>query len=133
MNPPQPGPAAKELSQLQRWFQTVVTHAEGVESGLGTEEAQRLIQLAPGDLELVRLEWAIYEVFDGPGVEGQAALSADQLLSIPADRWDQARLAPVVCLQLLDTQFPVNEYYTALRRTKSGEAVPFPAARESFV
>jgi len=243
MNPPQPGPAAKELSQLQRWFQTVVTHAEGVESGLGTEEAQRLIQLTPGDLErvltrsralsaaerlaiyanayhtrlldclgevfpmlkrtlgedgfeglafgylqeypsrsytlnelgrhfpryleqtrpqpavseetlidpaaeeaadlpknwpdflidLARLEWAIYEVFDGPGVEGQAALSADQLLSIPADRWDQARLAPVVCLQLLDTQFPVNEYYTALRRTKSGGVVPFPAARESFV
>lgn len=244
MNPPPQVPGAKDLSQLQRWFQTVITSAEGVESGLGTEEAQRLIELAPGELErvitrsraltaaerlaiyanayhtrlleclgevfpllkrtlgedgfeglafgylqeypsrsytlnelgrnfpryleqtrpepsageetlidpgaaeadaelpqnwpdflidLARLEWAIYEVFDGPGVEGQAALSPDQLLAIPAERWDRARLAPVVCLHLLATQFPVNEYYTALRRAKSGEAVPLPAAQESFV
>jgi hypothetical protein len=259
-------PEAMQLTQLQRWFQTVVTHAEGVEAGACSEEAQRLIQLAPGELErvitrsraltaaerlaiyanayhtrlleclgevfpmlkrtlgedgfdglafgylqeypsrsytlnelgrhfpqyleqsrpapedaqsavfdpsapedaaklqewnerspppqpsppgeretpmenwpdflidLARLEWAIYEVFDGPGIEGRDPLAANQLLAIPPERWEGAKLAPVVCLQLLATRFPVNDYYTALRRAKAADAVPIiPSAEESFV
>jgi hypothetical protein len=254
-----------ELTQLQRWFQTVVTHAEGVEAGACSEEARRLIQLAPGELErvitrsraltaaerlaiyanayhtrlleclgevfpmlkrtlgedgfeglafgylqeypsrsytlnelgrhfsqyleqsrpatedaqsavfdpaapehaaklqewnerspspqpsppgeaetpmenwpdflidLARLEWAIYEVFDGPGIEGSDPLAANQLLAVPPERWEGAKLTPVVCLQLLATRFPVNDYYTALRRAKAGDAVPIPSAEEAFV
>src|SRR5437879_13656226 len=45
--------APSELNHLQRWFQEVITHAEGVDSGVSSEEAQPLIQLGPGQLERV--------------------------------------------------------------------------------
>jgi hypothetical protein len=223
-----------ELSQVQRWFQSVVTHGEGIEAGAASMEAQRLIALKPGELErvitrsraltaadrlaiyadayysrlleclgevfpmlkrtlgedvfngmafgylqqypsrnyslnelgrhfppyleqtrpaaddpdespvlerdwpaflidLAKLEWGIYEVFDGPGVEGVALLRADEVLAIPPERWSGARLIPVVCLQVLATRFPVNDYYTALRRAKPDQVVEIPAAQESFV
>lgn len=229
-----------EINRLQRWFQTVMTHADGVDSGASSKEAQRLIQLGPGELEkvltrsraltaaerlaiyanayhtrlleclaevfpflkrtlgeeafdgfafgylqhypsrsytlnelgrafpryleetrppaaaerapsnatsslegedewpeflidLARLEWAIYEVFDGPGVEGQPLLRADDLLTISPEGWAEARLEPVPCLQLLATRFPVNDYYTSMRQAKEDESVPLPSASESFV
>ena len=84
-------------------------------------------------IDLARLEWGIYEVFDGPGVEGQTLLDTDQLLAIPTDRWHQAKLTPVVCLTLLSTRFPVNDYFTALRKIDVDEALPMPAAIDSFV
>ena len=222
------------LSQVQRWFQSVVTHGDGVDAGVASPDAQRLIALKAGELEqvitrsraltaaerlaiyanayhsrlleclgevfpmlkrtlgedafngmafgylqqypsrnyslnelgrhftpyleqtrpagddpdessllerdwpaflidLAKLEWGIYEVFDGPGVEGVALLGADQVLGIPAEHWSGARLMPVVCLQFLATRFPVNDYYTALRRAKLEEAIEMPAAQESFV
>ncbi|MCI0535507.1 MAG: DNA-binding domain-containing protein, partial [Verrucomicrobiales bacterium] len=242
MNPPDT--PREEVSRVQRWFQAVVTHPDGVEAGADSDEAQRLINLPPGQLEkvitrsralsaaerlaiyanayhtrlleclgevypmlkralgeeafdgfafgylqeypsrsytlnelgrhfppylqetrptpdnsesesasvdaeddqpalvqdwpdflidLARLEWAIYEVFDGAGVEGQPLLQADQLLDILPQRWPQAQLHPVACLQLLTTRFPVNDYYTVLRKAKDDEAVPIPSLCESFV
>jgi hypothetical protein len=38
---------------VQRWFQSVITHPEGVEGGVASEEAQRLIRLKRGELEAV--------------------------------------------------------------------------------
>jgi len=242
MNAPHDPP--EEVSRLHRWFQAVVTHPDGVEAGADSTEAQRLINLPPGQLEkiitrsralsaaerlaiyanayhtrlleclgevfpmlkralgeeafegfafgylqeypsrsytlnelgrhfprylqetrpaadnaesesasadseqgqpalvqdwpdflidLARLEWAIYEVFDGAGVEGLSLLSAEQLLSISSRRWAQVQLQPVPCLQLLTTRFPVNDYYTALRKAKIDEAVAIPTSCESFV
>jgi hypothetical protein len=83
-------------------------------------------------IDLARFEWAIYDVFDGPGVEGQALLEFDQLSVISPERWPEVRLKPVPCLQLLATRFPVNDYYTALRKAERDEVVPLPAGRESF-
>jgi len=244
MSTPGAQSGSAELTRLQRWFQSVITNAEGVDAGACAAEAQQLIQLAPSELELVvtrsraltaaerlaiyanayhsrlleclgevfpmlkrslgdeafdamafgylqvypsksytlnelgrhfpryleqtrptsdtaedetavpttsreagkltedwpdllidlaRLEWAIYEVFDGPGVEGAALLDPDQILGISPEQWPLAKLTPVVCLQLLETRFPVNDYYTALRRAKPDDPVPIPAAGESFV
>ncbi len=242
MNTPGAGQKSGELTDLQRWFQTVVTHAEGVEAGVCSQEAQELFRLRPGELErvvtrshalsaaerlgiyanayysrlleclgevfpmlkrtlgedafdglafgylqaypsrsytlnelgrhfphyleqtrpgpakgeqtdpcassdsvagmedwplflidLARLEWAIYEVFDGPGVEGTEPLSADQLLSFSSEHWPKAKLTPVVCLQLLATRFPVNDYYTALRRSKPEDPVRIPLADDCYV
>ena len=48
-------------------------------------------------IDLARLEWAIYEVFDGPGVEGQPLLGFDQLSSIPPDRWGEVALYAGCC------------------------------------
>lgn len=84
-------------------------------------------------IDLARLEWAIYEVFDGLGVEGQPLLGFDQLSGIPRERWAEVRLTPVPCLQLLTTRFPVNDYYTALRKAEGDQGVAPPAACESFI
>jgi hypothetical protein len=45
--------APRSLDVVQRWFQSVVTHPEGVEGGVESEEAQRLIRLKRGELEAV--------------------------------------------------------------------------------
>lgn len=82
-------------------------------------------------IDLARFEWEIDEVFDGPGVEGRALLSAEQLQGIEPARWPEARLVPVPCLRLLAFRFPVNDYYTALRQaddTKPPPEMPAPAA-----
>jgi len=217
--------APRSLDVVQRWFQSVITHPDGVEGGAESEEAQRLIRLNRGELEavigrsqsltatermgiyanayyarlleclaayfpmlqktlgqeifegfafeylqhypsksytldrlgenfarfldetrpepeegeepgtvgwpdflidLAKLEWAINRVFDGPGVEGQPLLTAEALQTFPAERFAEARLVPVPCLRLLTFRFPVNAYYTAIRRAEEGEEVPVP-------
>jgi hypothetical protein len=241
-----PGTASDsvEVNRVQRWFQAVVTHPDGVGAGASSEEAQRLIHLAPGELEkvitrsralsaaerlaiyanayhtrlleclgevfpmlkrtlgeeafdgfafgylqeypsrsytlnelgrhfprylqetrpaadgadskpgataptaeqpileqewpdflidLAQLELAICDVFDGVGVEGLLLLQTDQLLGISPDRWPQVQLRPVPCLQLLATRFPVNDYYTALRKAKVDDAATIPSSCASFV
>lgn len=45
--------STRSLDVVQRWFQAVVTHPEGVEGGAESEEAQRLIRLQRGELEAV--------------------------------------------------------------------------------
>ncbi len=69
-------------------------------------------------IDLARLEWEFDQVFDGPGVEGQSLLDAEQLQSILPDRWPVARLVPVPCLRLLQLRYPVHEYYRALKRNE---------------
>jgi hypothetical protein len=77
-------------------------------------------------IELAGLEWAIGEVFDGPGVEGRDLLAAEDLRTIPAESWPQARLVTAPCLKLLALRFPLNDFYTALRNDESPE-IPEPA------
>ena len=43
----------QSLDVVQRWFQAVVTHPGGVESGVESAEAQALIRLPRGELEAV--------------------------------------------------------------------------------
>jgi hypothetical protein len=43
----------RSLDVVQRWFQAVVTHPDGVEGGVESEEAQRLIRLNRSELEAV--------------------------------------------------------------------------------
>ena len=84
-------------------------------------------------IDLCALEWTIEQVFDGPGVEGKRLLTAEDLRGMNAEAFAGARLQTVVCLQLMEFKYPVNDYYTAARRTKretkrrsarSGRAVP---------
>jgi hypothetical protein len=67
-------------------------------------------------IDLAALEWTYNEVFDGPGAEGQRLLGAEQLRSVPPERWPEARLVPVPCLRVLALRYPVHTYYTAVRR-----------------
>jgi hypothetical protein len=48
-------------------------------------------------------------------VENQAILAVEQLLSLPADQWPTVRLIVAPCLRLLRFEFPIDEYYRALR------------------
>ena len=232
-DPPEPGPAAEEeprqLDVVERWFQTVITHPEGVDSS----EAQQLIRLGRNQLEqvilrsksltarerlsiyanayyarlveclgecfpifkkalgeevfsgfaleylqrypsqsytldrlgdhfsrflqetrpdrsddgcrpvetswsdflfdLATLEWTITQVFDGPGVEHERVLAPDDLQALPAERFAEAQLIPVVCLRLLTFRYPVNAYYTAARRAEENEQVPIPRASAEHV
>jgi hypothetical protein len=130
------------LNELGRHFadfleQTRPLHEEPEGSAIETSTSKQDQPVHPNWAEflidLARLEWAIYEVFDGPGVEGQTLLTADQLLAIPAERWPESRLVPVVCLTLLSTRFPVNDYFTDLRNTHVDEVLPMPAPADSFV
>jgi hypothetical protein len=215
------------LGTVQQWFQAVVTHPDGVEGGVASEEAQALIRLPRGELEavicrsrnltaaerigiyanayysrllecvgdcfpmlraalgedvfngfafdylqrypsrsytldhlgetfprfldetrpgpedggpppgevgwpdflidLASLEWVLAKVFDGPGTEGQTLLTPEALNAFPAGRFAEARLIPVPCLRLLVTRFPVNAYFTAVRKAEdNGEEVPIP-------
>ncbi len=77
-------------------------------------------------IELATIEWTFSQVFDGPGIEGQTPLTSEQLQSIDAEEWPSARLDVVPCLKLLALRFPVNAYYTAIRRGESPE-LPRPA------
>jgi len=217
--------APRSLDVVQRWFQAVITHPEGVEGGAESEEAQRLIRLKRGELEavigrsrnltaaermgiyanayyarlleclaayfpmlqktlgeeifegfafeylqqypsksytldrlgenfarfleetrpepeageepgaigwpdflidLAVLEHNVNRIFDGPGVEGRPLLTAEALRTFPAERFAEARLVPVPCLRLLAFRFPVNAYYTAIRRAGEGDEAPVP-------
>lgn len=84
-------------------------------------------------IDLARLEWLIYEVFDGEGVEGRTLLQPGQVQEIPAEKLSQARLQTAACLRLLATRFPVNDYFTALRRANDDKVPGIPAAAASYV
>jgi hypothetical protein len=81
-------------------------------------------------VDLAKLEWTFNEVFDGPGVEGEALLDAAQLQAIPAERWQESRLTPVCCLRLLTVRSPVHRYFSAIR--KETDATP-PEPAETFL
>ncbi len=84
-------------------------------------------------IDLARLEWTIDQVFDGPGIERTETLGVDDLRSIPPKRWTESRLVPAVCVRLLTFRYPVNDYYTAVRRAEKDEAVPTPDPCEQFL
>ncbi|HUG91428.1 MAG TPA: DNA-binding domain-containing protein [Planctomycetaceae bacterium] len=77
-------------------------------------------------IDLATLERVYSEVFDGPGVEGQPLLAADDLAGIPPERFAGVRLVPASCLRLLELRFPVHEFATAVRQGR-GPDVPRPA------
>lgn len=78
-------------------------------------------------IDLAALEWIFSQVFDGPGIEGQTLLTSEQLQAIDAEQWPSARLEVVPCLKLLALRFPVNAFYTAMRRGEE-PALPGPGA-----
>src|SRR6516162_6015386 len=78
-------------------------------------------------IDLARLERTVNEAFDGPGAEGEPLLDAGRLQAIHPDRWPDARLQCVPCLRLIKLSYPVNDYFTAIRRGEQS-AIPEPGA-----
>jgi hypothetical protein len=67
-------------------------------------------------IDLATLELTFNEVFDGPGVEGEHLLDADRLRAVSPERLLKVRLVGVPCLRLLVLRYPVQKYFTAVRR-----------------
>jgi len=67
-------------------------------------------------IDLARVERIYSEVFDGPGIERQRILQADDLLEIAPGEWPHAQLIAVPCLRLLSLRYPVHECISAVRR-----------------
>jgi hypothetical protein len=101
---------------------------------LGAQLAEYLAETRPADeanpaagaflVDLARFEWTLGEVFDGPGAEKLPLLSSDALTRIGPERWADVHLVPVACLRLLALDYPVHDYYRALR----DDADAFPPA-----
>ncbi|MGH7139864.1 MAG: HvfC/BufC family peptide modification chaperone, partial [Pirellulales bacterium] len=104
------------------------TRPDRDETGQPTEEWPDFL------VELARLEWAIGQVFDGPGIEDKPTLTAEQLLAIDRERWPALRLVPAPCLRTLAFRFPVNEYFTVLRELPIDADPPeFPRGNPSWL
>jgi hypothetical protein len=80
-------------------------------------------------IDLARLEFAIDRIFDGPGPEGSATLTHDDLAAIAPDDWSRARLTLVDGFALLAFRFPVSRFYSAWKR---GESSPLPHPEETY-
>ncbi len=217
----EPGTQEPALDVVQSWFQAVISHPDGVESGLSGDEAQRLIGLGRDELErivrrsknlsaserigiyahayyarlleclgecfpilrrvlgpdlfepvafeylqrhpsnsytldrlgdrfaqfleehraadageppawpemladLARFEHAIARVFDGPGLEGEPRFAPEDLQAIGAEGFAAARLVPAPSLRLLTLRFPINDLYTAARRSEEDDELEMP-------
>lgn len=81
-------------------------------------------------IDLARLERLYAEVFDGLGIEDVAELTADDFRNIPPDVWPDVKLITAPCLRLIELQFPVHEYITALRENREPE---IPAAEPTWL
>jgi hypothetical protein len=96
MTTPEAPSSCAEISCLQRWFQTVITYTDGVDSGASSQEAQQLIKLSPGQLEKI--------------VTRSRALTAAERLAIYSNAYHTRLLE---CL---------GEVYPLLKRTLGDEA-----------
>ncbi len=75
-------------------------------------------------VDLAKLERVYSEVFDGPGVEGQRLLRAEDLREITPGDWLGVRLAVVPCLKLIELRFPVHDYITGNRQQACPDIPP---------
>jgi hypothetical protein len=75
--------------------------------------------------DLTALEWAIVEVIHAAS---EPPLTPEGLREVPADGWGGVRLAATPALALLRFDYPVNEYFQAVRDDESPE---IPAASPS--
>jgi hypothetical protein len=113
------------LADLGKGFPDYLHDTRPAESAAGEEEAW------PGFIvDLARFERAFSEVYDGPGVEGGPMPSADGLRTLLTGRDRQVRLAPAASLRLLTFQYPVHNYFHAVRH---GQETEFPAPAKTFL
>lgn len=82
--------------------------------------------------DLGRFEQAIQEVFDGPGAEELPPLELSRLASLDANSFLSARLVANPSLRLLEFRFPLNDYFTALRRCETPTPTP-PSPQPSWL
>lgn len=81
-------------------------------------------------IDCSRLERVYAEVFDGPGPERRAPFSPDHWLTLPPAEQIEQTLDVPAWVRLIELQFPVHEYMTAVRR---GGTAALPEAATTFL
>lgn len=99
------------------------------------EETRPLTDLGGTDwprllVELAELEWALGEVFDGPGSEGVPPGDFSLLERLSPQEFARGRVLTSPSLRLLAFQFPVSDYWG---RLKLGGAAPPPSAQPTWL
>ncbi len=84
-------------------------------------------------IDLVRLEWTIEQVFDGPGLEKQMPMNAADWRAIAPGAWPHARLVTAPCLRLMSFRYPVNGYYTRALASKPQQDLPIPEPADRWL
>ncbi len=74
--------------------------------------------------ELARLERAMQDVFDETAAK---PLAANELQSVPPERWSELRLVTSPALRLLEFRFPINRFFQAFR-DGAKPSIPKPEA-----
>ncbi len=77
--------------------------------------------------DVATVERAMEDVFDAPRVE---PMQFEDLTAIPIERWGDVRLQTIPALRLLQLNYPVNNYISAMREDRH---MDIPAAASSFV
>lgn len=99
------------------------------------EETRPLTDLGGSDwprllVELAELEWALGEVFDGPGSEGTPPGDFSSLERLSPEEFARGRVLTSPSLRLLAFQFPVSDYWG---RLKQEGAAPPPKAQSTWL
>jgi hypothetical protein len=81
-------------------------------------------------IDLARMEVAVEEVFDGPGSEQAPAFDAAFLMQIAPESASELRLPLAPSVRLLEFEFPISDYYAAVR---GGESPALPAPERSWL
>jgi hypothetical protein len=81
------------------------------------------------EADLARLEWAVVEVIHAPSAP---PLTMDRLAAIPMEAWAEVRLVASQAVRLLRTQYPVNDYFQAVRDERA-PAIPAPSPAATVV
>lgn len=84
-------------------------------------------------IDLARLEWAIAEVFDAPGTERMETLTSITSAELEINDLDAVRVKLAPNLRLISTRFPVNDFYTTVRRAPDAVPVVPPAPATSYI
>ncbi|MHC4879688.1 MAG: HvfC/BufC family peptide modification chaperone [Planctomycetota bacterium] len=115
---------------------------------LGSRFPQFLRESRPDDVEspgwpdflidLATVHRIYAEIFDGPGVEQSDTLSPEALDTIPVEQAENAVLVPAPCLRLVECQYPVHEYISAVKMNRQPQQpAPLPTrlviTRRDFV
>lgn len=115
------------LNELGRKFPAFLAHTR---PGPGESDAGDWADFL---IDLARLEWAIYEVFDGPGMEEEPPLEILDLDLEPIEEWMALRFCPDPSLRLLEFRYPVNDHYTAVRASEGELTTAFPPPGRYFL
>jgi len=84
-------------------------------------------------IDLARLEWALYDVFDGPGLESQPEMEPPDFQSMDPSAWLELIFRTAPCLRLLKFDYPVNGHYSQVRSSEDELNLEFPERRQHFV